>query len=164
MTLQTKIAVIAASTALAAASLIGCNRAPEQTASNSSDNQTSQPAQGGNDYGSSSSSTESGSASGSAMGNSGMQGASGMASSADSSNASVAMADTSITAKIKAAYLNEPAFKSMGIHVETNNGVAVLTGTVNSQADADRAQQIASSIDGVKSVDNRLKVKSSKVG
>ena len=152
MKLQTKIAVIAVSSALVG-SLIGCNR-PTQTASRDSDNSM---AQSSGSYGSSSGTTGSGSSAGSSSSDSSSMGSS-------TASDTVAMADPSITAKIKAAYLKEPGLKSMDIHVETNNGIAILTGTVDSQATIDRAQQLASSVEGVKSVDNRLTVKSGGMG
>ena len=42
---------------------------------------------------------------------------------------------------------------------ETTDGVVQLSGTVDSQAQSDRAESIAKAVDGVKSVKNDLKTK-----
>lgn len=44
------------------------------------------------------------------------------------------------------------------IDVEIENGVAVLTGEVESQVDRDLAEQVALGVEGVREVDNQLKV------
>ncbi len=72
-----------------------------------------------------------------------------------------AISDTAITSKVKAAILAESGLKGMQIHVETSNDVVTLTGTVDSQADSDKAASIAKGVDGVKDVDNQLAVHSS---
>ena len=66
---------------------------------------------------------------------------------------------TVITTKAKAALLNEPSLKSFEIDVETFKGVVQLSGFVSSQADIDRAEEIVQQINGVKSVENDLKLK-----
>ncbi len=73
--------------------------------------------------------------------------------------AAVAMDDTSITTQVKAAIFAEPGLKSLGISVETVNGVVTLTGTVDSVVNSDRAKTVASGVAGVKNVENRLMVK-----
>lgn len=67
--------------------------------------------------------------------------------------------DTILTTKVKAAVLNEPTLKSTEINVETFKGVVQLSGFVSSQADIDRAIEVARSIKGVKSVKNDMRVK-----
>ncbi|MEJ7577050.1 MAG: BON domain-containing protein [Pyrinomonadaceae bacterium] len=44
------------------------------------------------------------------------------------------------------------------INVDVDNGVVTLTGTVASKAQSDRAKTVAGSVEGVKSVNNRLTV------
>jgi hyperosmotically inducible protein len=44
------------------------------------------------------------------------------------------------------------------INVDVDNGVVTLTGTVASAAQKTRAEQVAKTVDGVKSVRNQLKV------
>jgi hyperosmotically inducible protein len=70
------------------------------------------------------------------------------------------MGDAAITAKVKTALIGEPGLKALKIDVDTANGVVTLTGSVDSPQNLDRATQVAQAVEGVKSVDNRLNVKS----
>jgi len=67
--------------------------------------------------------------------------------------------DSVITTKVKSAIFNEPGLKSSEINVETFKGVVQLTGFVNSQADINRAVELARSVKGVKSVKNDMRLK-----
>ena len=67
--------------------------------------------------------------------------------------------DTVITTKVKAAIFNEPTLKSTEINVETFKGVVQLGGFVTSQADINKAAQIARGVKGVKSVKNDMRIK-----
>jgi len=67
--------------------------------------------------------------------------------------------DAVITTKVKAAIFNEPTLKSAEINVETFKGVVQLSGFVNSQADINKAAEIARSVQGVTSVKNDMRVK-----
>jgi len=67
--------------------------------------------------------------------------------------------DTVITAKVKAAILDDATLKVAEINVETFKGVVQLSGFVNSQSDIDRAVVVASRVSGVKSVRNDMRVK-----
>jgi osmotically-inducible protein OsmY len=67
--------------------------------------------------------------------------------------------DTVITTKVKAAVLNEPTLKSAEINVETFKGVVQLSGFVSSQANINRAIEVARAVPGVKSVKNDMRVK-----
>lgn len=67
--------------------------------------------------------------------------------------------DTVITAKVKAAVFQEPSLKSAEINVETFKGVVQLSGFVNSQADINKAVEVARGVTGVKSVKNDMKLK-----
>jgi hypothetical protein len=67
--------------------------------------------------------------------------------------------DTAITTKVKAAIFNEPTLKSAEINVETFKGVVQLSGFVSSQADINRAVEVARSVKGVKSVKNDMRLK-----
>jgi osmotically-inducible protein OsmY len=67
--------------------------------------------------------------------------------------------DTVITTKVKAAVFNEPSLKSAEINVETFKGVVQLSGFVNSQADINKAVEVARGVKGVKSVRNDMRVK-----
>ena len=68
------------------------------------------------------------------------------------------MDDAAVTAKVKSALITEPDVKALAIDVNTQDGVVTLLGTVDSLAKRDKATQIASSVDGVKSVTNNLKI------
>lgn len=67
--------------------------------------------------------------------------------------------DTVITSKVKAAILNEPSLSVAEINVETFKGVVQLSGFVNSQADINKAVQVARGVSGVKSVKNDMRLK-----
>jgi len=69
-----------------------------------------------------------------------------------------AMDDTKITAAVKAGILTEPGLKVLKVDVDTQNGMVTLTGSADSDQDVQKATQIASAVQGVKSVDNRLAV------
>ena len=71
----------------------------------------------------------------------------------------VAVADSVITTKVKADIFKEPELKSMAIHVETEKGIVMLSGFVDSKADAEKAVRLAKSVDGVSSVKSAIKVK-----
>jgi len=68
--------------------------------------------------------------------------------------------DAAITAKIKAGIVGDSLLKVAEIDVVTTNGVVNLNGIVSSQKSVDRAQEIASGVKDVKSVENSLKIKS----
>ena len=64
-----------------------------------------------------------------------------------------------ITSAVKAKFLTADGVPSMGISVETNDGVVQLTGNVDTKEEATRAEQVAKDVDDVKSVKNDLVVK-----
>ena len=67
--------------------------------------------------------------------------------------------DAATTSEIKAKLLADDIVPSRKVKVETTDGVVQLSGTVDSQAQIERAETIAKAIDGVKSVKNDLKTK-----
>jgi osmotically-inducible protein OsmY len=71
----------------------------------------------------------------------------------------IAASDTAITTKVKAGLVKEPNLDSLGIHVETEKGVVMLSGFVNSKDEADKAVKVAKGVDGVTSVKSAIKVK-----
>ena len=79
---------------------------------------------------------------------------------AQSAKAGVAIDDTEITAKVKAAIFAEPGLKTLQISVDTVKGVVTLSGSVDTQSISNRAKGLASAVAGVKDVENRLVVKS----
>ena len=67
--------------------------------------------------------------------------------------------DTVITTKVKAAIFEAPELKSAEINVETFKGIVQLSGFVSSQANINRAAEIARQVGGVKSVKNDMRMK-----
>lgn len=67
--------------------------------------------------------------------------------------------DSVITTKVKSLLANDDFLKSFQISVETYKGTVQLSGFVNSRQTANRATQIAKSVQGVQSVKNDLIVK-----
>ena len=71
------------------------------------------------------------------------------------------MDDSAITAKAKAALVDDEAIKSTDISVETQKGVVTLSGFVSSQDQAEKAVALVKKVEGVKSVSDKLHVKDS---
>jgi osmotically-inducible protein OsmY len=67
--------------------------------------------------------------------------------------------DSVITTKVKAAIFNEPSLKVLQINVETFKGEVQLSGFVDSEQSAKKAEEVAGGVEGVKSVKNNLVVK-----
>jgi len=67
--------------------------------------------------------------------------------------------DTVITTKVKAAIFNEPTLKVAEINVETFKGIVQLSGFVRSNADMNKAVEIARKVGGVTSVRNDMRLK-----
>ena len=67
--------------------------------------------------------------------------------------------DSVITTKVKAAIFNDSTLKVNEINVETFKGVVQLSGFVRSQADIDKAVQVARGVAGVTSVKNDMRLK-----
>ncbi|MGV0951048.1 MAG: BON domain-containing protein [Azonexus sp.] len=67
--------------------------------------------------------------------------------------------DTVITTKVKSAVLNEPGLKSAEINVETFKGKVQLSGFVSTQAQIDKAVEVARNVKGVTSVTNSMRLK-----
>lgn len=64
--------------------------------------------------------------------------------------------DASITAAIKMKMADDPVVGAFEIDVDTSEGFVTLNGTVKSEAEADKAVEIAKSVEGVKSVQSNL--------
>lgn len=67
--------------------------------------------------------------------------------------------DTVITAKVKAAILDDPALKVTEINVETFKGRVQLSGFVSSKEQLNHAVEVARKVKGVKSVANDMRLK-----
>ncbi|MEW6167829.1 MAG: BON domain-containing protein [Pseudomonadota bacterium] len=69
-----------------------------------------------------------------------------------------AIDDSVITGKVKGELIDEDDIDANDIDVDTRDGVVTLTGTVDSEEEAQRAEELARSVDGVKSVQAQLSV------
>ena len=71
-----------------------------------------------------------------------------------------ALDDATITTKVKAALLQAPDVKGLDVGVETDKAVVQLSGFVASQAQIDKAVEVAKGVRGVREVQNKMSVKS----
>lgn len=67
--------------------------------------------------------------------------------------------DAGVTAKVKAAFVRDPAVSALDVKVETFKGTVQLSGFVDSQEQKARAEQVARSISGVQEVRNNITIK-----
>lgn len=68
--------------------------------------------------------------------------------------------DTVITAKVKSALFADPSINSFDLKVETRKGAVQLSGVVDNLAQINRAIAIAREVEGVRSVENNIGLKS----
>ena len=68
--------------------------------------------------------------------------------------------DRALARRVKDALLAKPDLKAHGIDITADNGVVTLFGTADSLANRKMAGDIASGIEGVRSVENKLVVAS----
>ena len=69
--------------------------------------------------------------------------------------------DAAITTKVKAKMVEDPAVSALNIKVETYKGTVQLSGFANNATEVNRAVEIARSTEGVQSVKNDIRLKSS---
>lgn len=70
--------------------------------------------------------------------------------------------DATITAKIKAEFVRDDTVKVLQVNVETFKGTVQLSGFVDTEAQKNRAAEIARLITGVVSVKNSITVKTAR--
>jgi hyperosmotically inducible protein len=70
--------------------------------------------------------------------------------------------DSVIVSKVRSALLSNEDVKSFDIKVTANKGIVMLSGFVDSQAQINHGINVASTIEGVKSIDNKLSIKEGK--
>jgi hyperosmotically inducible periplasmic protein len=75
------------------------------------------------------------------------------------SRTATALSDAAITTKIKAGMAAAPDLSALSIKVETEKGVVMLSGFVDSKAEAERAEKLAKGVEGVTTVKSNIKVK-----
>ena len=66
--------------------------------------------------------------------------------------------DAVITSKIKTGFIKDKIVRSRNYNVDTSGGVVTVKGKAGSQAEADRAMEIAKNTQGVSSVKNEIQV------
>lgn len=66
--------------------------------------------------------------------------------------------DAALTTRVKAALAADPATSAFNTSVDTRRGNVRLTGTAKSGAERDLAEKLVREVDGVRSVDNDIKV------
>jgi hyperosmotically inducible periplasmic protein len=71
------------------------------------------------------------------------------------------ISDAALTTKVKTALIAEGELKALDINVDSNQGVVTLSGTVESDAQVDLAEQVVANLDGVKGINNRLEARGS---
>jgi len=69
--------------------------------------------------------------------------------------------DSVITTKVKAKYVEDKTVSALNVNVETFKGTVQLSGFANSQAEINRAVEIARGVKGVASVKNDIRLKTS---
>lgn len=74
----------------------------------------------------------------------------------DRATAETRASDAVLTARVKAALVDDEATKARQIQVETSNGVVQLSGFVDSEMDLEAALKVARSVPGVREVNNGL--------
>ena len=72
-------------------------------------------------------------------------------------NAKTATSDAEITAAVKAKFMSDKDVSARKIDVETNDGVVTLRGKVATATEAERAEELAKSAEGVRTVHSYLK-------
>lgn len=70
-----------------------------------------------------------------------------------------AIDDATITARVKGAFVNSEVVKALDIKVETEKGVVQLSGFVGTQAQIDKAVELAKAVSGVQEVQNKMSLK-----
>lgn len=66
--------------------------------------------------------------------------------------------DTVITTQVKMALMKDSSTSTLGADVSTSNGVVLIQGTVLNNIERDMTTKVAASVQGVKSVQNEMKV------
>ncbi len=149
-------------TALLSVAFAGCGRKEPNQASDAAGTSGTATAPGSTAGTSSSAAGTSGSAPDSAAGTSGSSDTSSSGASGSrgaGSSAGAAIDDSIISTKVKTALLADADIKGTDISVETRQGEVLLSGFVRDKAQIDKAVKVASAVEGVKKVDNKMTVK-----
>ena len=77
----------------------------------------------------------------------------------DGKTAGQTVDDSAISAKVKAAFAQDPGVRAVDVKVDTHLGTVQLSGWADSAAEKARAEELAKTIPGVKSVQNKIELK-----
>ncbi len=77
----------------------------------------------------------------------------------DGKTAGQTIDDSAISAKVKAAFAKDPGVRAVDVKVDTHLGAVQLSGWADSADEKARAEQLAKGVAGVKSVDNKIVLK-----
>jgi hyperosmotically inducible periplasmic protein len=77
----------------------------------------------------------------------------------DGKTAGQTVDDSAISAKVKAAFAQDPGVRAVDIKVDTHLGAVQLSGWADSPEEKARAEQLAKAVLGVKTVDNKIELK-----
>jgi osmotically-inducible protein OsmY len=67
--------------------------------------------------------------------------------------------DAAITSKVKTSLLRDPVVSGLAINVETFKGRVQLSGFADTEKEQQRAGELARSVDGVRAVQNDIRLK-----
>jgi osmotically-inducible protein OsmY len=77
----------------------------------------------------------------------------------DGKTAGQTVDDSAISAKVKASFAKDPGVRAVDVKVDTHLGAVQLSGWADSAAEKARAEELAKAVPGVKSVDNKIALK-----
>ena len=77
----------------------------------------------------------------------------------DGKTAGQTIDDSAISAKVKAAFAKDPGVRAVDVKVDTHLGAVQLSGWADSAAEKARAEELAKAVPGVKTVDNKIELK-----
>ena len=77
----------------------------------------------------------------------------------DGKTAGQTVDDSAISAKVKAAFVQDAGVRAIDVKVDTHLGVVQLSGWADSAAEKARAEELAKAVPGVKSVQNKIELK-----
>ncbi len=79
----------------------------------------------------------------------------------DGKTAGQTVDDSAVSAKVKAAFAKDPGVKATEVKVDTHLGAVQLSGWVSTAEEKSRAEELAKAVPGVKSVENKIELKTS---
>jgi len=77
----------------------------------------------------------------------------------DGKSAGQTIDDSAINAKVKASFAQDPGVRAVDVKVDTHLGTVQLSGWADTPAEKARAEELAKAVPGVKSVQNKIELK-----